>query len=136
MYIYLCLLFTKDHNKKTNRKKGSYDQDQPKVFPTYCCVLVVEVHNSDPVCTVWQRAADMNFSHPFFYYSSLLLLYSISTSTRLMGIPQCAKKKTKIRNCCPQNARVCCLSIVLWRQQLDPLALLESRVGFGYRTRK
>ena len=95
-------------------------------------LISVSFHNSDSVCTVWQRAADMNFGHPFFYYSSLLLLCSISTSTRLMGIPQCAKK-TKIRNCCPQNARVCCLSIaLLWRQQLDPLALLETRVGFGY----
>ena len=52
MYIYLCLLFTKDQNKKTNRRKGSYDQDQPKVFSTYC-VLVVEVdktiHSSEKI---------------------------------------------------------------------------------------
>ena len=73
------------------------------------------------------------FWPPFFLlflFAAAVLNFNLHT---INGHTSVCKKKTKIRNCCPQNARVCCLSIaLLWRQQLDPLALLETRVGFGY----
>ena len=49
-----------------------------------------------------------------------------------MGIPQCAKK-TKIRNCCPQNARVLpeC-STVAAAATARPFSSADTRVGLRY----
>ena len=41
----------------------------------------------------------MNFGHPFFFFLLNFNLHTINGHTLVC-------KKTKIRNCCPQNARV------------------------------
>ena len=94
-------------------------------------LISVSLHNSDSVCTVWQRAADMNFGHPFFYYSSLLLLCSISTSTRLMGIPQCAKKN---ENSQLLSAKCTCVlpEYSTMAATARPFSSADTRVGLRY----